>query len=82
MPPTPATRSPAASARPTTPQREAIADADTPRGLLDPAGDVDLQSVPTVHRLEAGLAEDRWQAEFKAGLEQMLDRIEILLDTR
>jgi hypothetical protein len=35
-----------------------------------------------VHRLAAGLAEDRWQAEFKAGLEQMLDRIEILLDTR
>jgi hypothetical protein len=28
-----------------------------------------------VYRLAAGLAEDRWEAEFGTGLEDMLDRI-------
>ena len=29
-----------------------------------------------VHHLAAGLAEDRWEAEFETGLSHMLDRIE------
>jgi hypothetical protein len=28
-----------------------------------------------VHRLAAGLAQDRWEGEFETGLEDMLDRI-------
>jgi len=28
-----------------------------------------------VHRLAAGLAQDRWATEFETGLETMLDRI-------
>jgi TetR/AcrR family tetracycline transcriptional repressor len=55
--------------------REAIADADTPHQLLDPAGDVPAEEFPTVHRLAAGLAEDRWGDEFEAALEAMLNRI-------
>jgi AcrR family transcriptional regulator len=61
--------------------REAIENSDSPRELLDPAGEVDRRSFPTVHRVAAGLAEDRWHGEFEAGLQQMLDRIEILLET-
>ena len=56
--------------------REAIDEADTPRQLLDPAGDVPAQEFPTVHRLAAGLAEDRWGDEFETSLQGMLDRIE------
>jgi TetR/AcrR family tetracycline transcriptional repressor len=57
-------------------QRAAIAGADSPRELLNPADDVDVAQFPTVHRLAAGLAEDHWEAEFETGLQQMLDRIE------
>jgi AcrR family transcriptional regulator len=57
-------------------QREAIADADRPLELIDPVGEIDARRFPTVHRLAPGLAEDRWDAEFEAGLVQMLDRIE------
>jgi TetR/AcrR family tetracycline transcriptional repressor len=60
-------------------QREAIADADSPRDLVNPAEDVDAREFPTVDRLAAGLAEDRWQAEFETGLHRMLDRIENFL---
>lgn len=62
-------------------QREAIENADSAPELVDPGGDVDAQSFPTVHRLAAGLAEDRWREEFETGLEQMLDRVEIFLET-
>jgi TetR/AcrR family transcriptional regulator, tetracycline repressor protein len=55
--------------------REALQDADSPRELLDPADGIDARRFPTVHRLAAGLAQDRWQGEFEAGLEDMLDRI-------
>lgn len=60
-------------------QREAIDDADSPRELLDPVGDIDPQAFPTVHRLAAGLAEDRWQDEFEAALTAMLNRIETFI---
>jgi len=43
--------------------------------LIDPADEIDRRRFPTVYRLAAGLAEDRWEAEFGTGLEDMLDRI-------
>jgi TetR/AcrR family transcriptional regulator, tetracycline repressor protein len=56
-------------------QREALEDADGPRELIDPTDEIDARRFPTVHRLAAGLAEDRWDGEFQRGLEDMLDRI-------
>lgn len=56
-------------------QREAVRDADRPRELLDPADEIDARRFPTLHGLVAGLAEDRWEAEFETGLGNMLDRI-------
>jgi TetR/AcrR family tetracycline transcriptional repressor len=63
--------SPARSAE----QREAIEDASSPRELIDPADEIDARRFPTVYRLAAGLAEDRWEGEFGTGLDDMLDRI-------
>jgi AcrR family transcriptional regulator len=60
-------------------QREAAGEADSPRELIDPAGEIDRRRFPTVHRLAAGLAEDRWEREFGTGLEDMLDRIAAVL---
>jgi hypothetical protein len=60
-------------------QREALQDADSPGELLDPADEIDARRYPTVHRLAAGLAEDRWDGEFETGLEDMLDRIAVFL---
>jgi AcrR family transcriptional regulator len=60
-------------------QREALQDADSPRELLDPADGIDARRFPTVHRLAAGLAEDRWDGEFETGLEDMLDRIAVFV---
>ena len=56
-------------------QREALQDADSPGELLDPADGIDARRFPTVYRLAAGLAQDRWDGEFETGLEDMLDRI-------
>ena len=56
-------------------QREAVKDADSPQELTDPADEIDRRRFPTVYRLAAGLAEDRWEREFGTGLEDMLDRI-------
>ena len=56
-------------------QREAIADADSPLELVDPADEIDVRHFQTLHRLAAGLAQDRWDDEFEKGLVQMLDRI-------
>ncbi len=67
--------SPARSAE----QREALQDADGPRELLDPADGIDARRFPTVHRLAAGLAQDRWEGEFETGLEDMLDRIAVFV---
>ena len=60
-------------------QREALQDADSPRELLDPADGIDGRRFPTVHRLAAGLAQDRWDGEFETGLEDMLDRIAVFV---
>jgi AcrR family transcriptional regulator len=56
-------------------QREALEDANSPRDLLDPMDAIDARRFPTVHRLAAGLAEDRWDGEFETALGDMLDRI-------
>ena len=56
-------------------QREALEDAGSPRERLDPSDEIDVRRFPTVRRLVAGLAEDRWAGEFQRGLEDMLDRI-------
>jgi AcrR family transcriptional regulator len=55
--------------------RHDVAAADAPEDLVDPQGGVDATEFPTVHRLAAGLAEDRWDAEFAAALDHMLNRI-------
>lgn len=55
-------------------QRAAIADAGSPRELVDPADEIDARRFPTLHRLAAGLAQDQWEQEFEAGLAHMLDR--------
>jgi AcrR family transcriptional regulator len=60
-------------------QREALQDFDSPRELLDPADGIDARRFPTVHRLAAGLAQDRWEGEFETGLEDMLDRIAVFV---
>ena len=60
-------------------QREAVHDAGSPRELLDPADDIDARRFPAVHRLAAGLAEDRWEEEFETGLAHMLDRIAMVV---
>ena len=60
-------------------QREALQDAGSPRELLDPADGIDARRFPTVHRLAAGLAQDRWDGEFETGLEDMLDRIAVFV---
>ena len=56
-------------------QREALEDAGSPRERLDPSDEIDVRRFPTVRRLAAGLAEDRWEGEFQRGLKDMLDRI-------
>jgi hypothetical protein len=63
--------SPARSAE----QQEALEDADSPRDLLDPMDAIDARRFPTVRRLAAGLAEDRWDGEFETALGDMLDRV-------
>jgi AcrR family transcriptional regulator len=60
-------------------QRQAVGDADRPRELIDPAEEIDRRRFPTVHRLAAGLAVDRWEGEFGRGLEDMLDRIAVVV---
>jgi hypothetical protein len=50
-----------------------------PRQVLDPAGDVDPWTFPTVHRLAAGLAEELGSGEFETYLQGMLRRIEITI---
>jgi hypothetical protein len=47
--------------------------------MLDPADGIDARRFPTVHRLAAGLAQDRWDGEFETGLEDMLDRIAVFV---
>ena len=61
-------------------EREAIADADDAQDLIDPLGEVDEESYPTVHRLAEQLAQDHYVEEFTRALEDMLDRIAAQID--
>jgi len=60
-------------------QREALDDLDSSRELLDHADAIDARRFPTVHRLAAGLAQDRWDGEFETGLEDLLDRVAVFV---
>jgi TetR/AcrR family tetracycline transcriptional repressor len=60
--------------------REAISDADSTTELIDPAGDVDAAEFPNIHRLRAGLTEDRFEQEFTVGLEILLTRIAAVVE--
>lgn len=64
----------------TTAQRKAASDAETPKELIDPVGDVSAAEYPMIHRLRAGLTEDKFEEEFGAGLEVMFTRIAGFLD--
>jgi TetR/AcrR family tetracycline transcriptional repressor len=64
----------------TTEQRESIDDADSAGEAIDPVGDVDAEQYPMIHHLRVGLTEDRFEAEFAAGLDVMLDRIARFVD--
>ncbi len=59
--------------------REQMAEADSSAELVEAVGQVDREKYPTVHDLAAGLAEDRWDTEFEAALQSMLERIEIFV---
>ena len=63
----------------TTEDREALADAQTPEEIVDPVDAIDPERFPTVHELAEGLAEDHFETEFEAGLQAMLDRIDLQL---
>jgi AcrR family transcriptional regulator len=56
-------------------QQEAVAAASTPRQVLDPAGAVDEETYPTIHRHAVRLAADRYAEEFERALAEMLDGI-------
>ena len=60
-------------------QMQARQRATTATQKIDPVGDVDPELYPTVHRLASSLAVEHYEAEFEAGLENMLDRIELNL---
>lgn len=60
--------------------REAIAGADTSSELIDVLGDVDVHAYPMIHRLRDGLTENRFDEEFTAGLEVLIERIEQQFD--
>lgn len=56
-------------------QQEAVADATTPGEVVDPAGMVDEESYPAIHRHAVRLAADRYAEEFERALSEMLDGI-------
>lgn len=69
--PVPGQLSPARSKQ----DRHAIRASTTPRDQVDPVGDVDAATYPTIHELRAGLTEEHYAAEFQIGLTGLLDRI-------
>ncbi len=56
-------------------QQDAVAEASTPEQVIDPAGMVDEETYPTIHRHAARLAADRYAEEFERALAEMLDGI-------
>jgi TetR/AcrR family transcriptional regulator, tetracycline repressor protein len=63
----------------TSAQREQISD-DMSNDRVNGDGQVSESDYPNIHRLRAGLTEDRFDEEFKAGLAVMFDRIAHTLD--
>lgn len=61
-------------------ERAAISAADSARDRVDPQDDVDEATYPVIHRLRAGLTEDRFEEEFAAGLELLIVRVTARLD--
>jgi AcrR family transcriptional regulator len=56
-------------------EQEAVAEAETVGEKLDPQGDIEVEEFPTIHRLAARLAEDRFDEEFERGLQRLLDAV-------
>jgi AcrR family transcriptional regulator len=56
--------------------RRQLADAESPGEYVDPVGEVDAESFPIIHRLAAGLTESHYDAEFRSGLDDLLDRVD------
>lgn len=56
-------------------EQEAVAEAETVEEKLDPQGDIEVGDHPTIHRLAARLAEDRFDEEFERGLARLLDAV-------
>ena len=59
-----------------TQHREELDDASDPAEKVDPVGKVDRRSYPNIHRLRNGLTADRYETEFRSGLNHLLDRID------
>jgi AcrR family transcriptional regulator len=74
--PVPGAASPTRSAA----DREQLAGADTAGEQLGPVGAVSPTQYPLIHRLRDGLTEDRFEDEFRTGLNVLLDRIAVHLD--
>ncbi|HEY7010703.1 MAG TPA: TetR/AcrR family transcriptional regulator, partial [Jatrophihabitantaceae bacterium] len=70
--PVPGALSPARSRR----DRADLAGATTATQRIDPVGEVSAARYPVIHRLRAGLTEDRFEDEFRIGLNVLLDRID------
>lgn len=56
-------------------EQDQISDAATTAEQMDPQGDIEIREFPTIHRLAAGLAEDRYGEEFDRALTDLLDRL-------
>jgi hypothetical protein len=56
-------------------EQVAVAEAETVEEKLDPQGDLEVGEFPTIHRLAARLAEDRFDEEFERGLQRLLDAV-------
>lgn len=59
----------------TTENRETITEADNSEELIDASDNVNESEYPMIHRLRDGLTENRFEAEFSAGLDILLARI-------
>ncbi|WP_232680023.1 TetR/AcrR family transcriptional regulator [Nocardioides sp. R-C-SC26] len=57
-------------------EQDAVAEAETVADKIDPQGDIEIADHPTIHRLAARLAEDRFDEEFDRGLQRLLDAVE------
>ena len=56
--------------------RRELADATTTTERIDPIGEVTAERYPVIYRLREGLTEDRFEDEFRVGLNVLLDRID------